>query len=232
MPFATLRSPPVAPQSNEARFPLYCYSMFIHNVATEVIFALHYGSVLPHVQIFRNSLGPFGIISATIIGCLCTFAIRLYPSNRTAQLFVEFASFSNIFVPLLCPFKVLRFFYGVYLFAAFLSLHSRVLTNIKTKIEVVSTSSPLDSVQVQLLTSTSVTRDLLRTWFYNIQEKLTKISPRTPTLARIQYWILSWLVLDSCMFAIHEWIPFHIAARHQLTAKALVAGYVDALSYC
>lgn len=107
--------------------------------------------------------------------------------------------------PALMPFKAVRFGMGLYLFASFLSVHSRIL-------------SPGDSAQ------TSALQQVYRTFFANLQPRLQSGPCRLPSLARVTYSVSELLLLDGVLFLLQEVIPKQVSPPNRPIATALVGG--------
>jgi len=165
---------------------------------------------------FLFSMGPVGLLGGIFLG---VFATRIIISNdvkkRVAVLaFAEVTALCMLMVPLCLPWKAVRFLYGLWIFVAFLSIHSRILQIIQTS------GGQDDGVKAEKGFFTSV----LDTFYYNLQTKMTPKSPRWPTAKRCIYYLGLTLLIDGCFFGMYEWIPLNISAKRQEFAIDVVTG--------
>ena len=86
--------------------------------------------------------GPAGILGAVAFGSVSTMLLLyVYPmmKSRVARIalmaFAESTAFGMVVMPIFIPWRAVRFIYGLWSFVAFLSLHSRIVEALQSKVE-------------------------------------------------------------------------------------------------
>ena len=127
---------------------------------------------------FLFSMGPVGIIGGIFLGVVSTRLIMSNDAKKRAGVlaFAEVTALCMLMVPLCLPWKAVRFLYGLWIFVAFLSIHSRILS-------ILQTSGGQDGGKAETGFVTSV----LDTFYYNLQTKMTPKSVHWPTTEKFIY---------------------------------------------
>lgn len=162
-----------------------------------------------HFEEFLHSWGPAAVVLFVVLGFYATCVVfnrqRFPGSPLIAFVMAEFSSVLCAVLPLLLPFKALRFVFGLVAFIMFMGLHSRLVDN-----------QAKDHFGGQLLS----------TFFGNIRPKLKiKQSPSLPALSSVLRWVAILFLLDGSMYMTGEWIPQHITTpAGQYYCSALITG--------
>jgi hypothetical protein len=90
---------------------------------------------------FAGSYGSLGMILGSVIGFVCTIILKYFGRNRILLIVAEILACGMVFLPILLPWKAARFFYGLYIFVAAMSLHSRIFEALQWKRKTNATSA-------------------------------------------------------------------------------------------
>jgi hypothetical protein len=162
-----------------------------------------------HIDEFIYSWGPFAVVLFLLFGFYATCVVfnrqRFPGSPLIAFVMAELSAVLCTILPLLLPFKALRFVFGLVSFIMFMGLHSRLIEN-----------QAKDHFGGQLLS----------TFFGNIRSKLKiKLPPTLPALSSVVRWITILFLLDGSMYLTREWIPLHISTpTGQYYCSGLITG--------
>lgn len=171
-------------------------------------------------QEFLFGAGPAGILGSLALGSVSTsLLLYAYPmmKSRVARIalmaFSESTAFGMIVLPIYIPWRAVRFIYGLWSFVAFLSLHSRIVEALQSKVEA-GGDTPYSG--------------MLRTFFFNLQPRMKRNQPpRAPTLKRVAYYIGVLCLIDLAFFFIWEWIPANVSpARKEFSISVMTGIWV------
>ena len=154
-----------------------------------------------------SSAGLLTLSLAILCGVLASVVWATSEHNLLAKATAELLALVMAIAPALMPFKAVRFGMGLYLFASFLSVHSRIL-------------SPGNSDE----SSGSALKQVSQTFFANLQPKLGRGPCRLPSLARLAYSLTELLLLDGVLFLLQEVVPTKVSPANRFAATALVGG--------
>ena len=170
---------------------------------------------------FVSGPGVLGLLGACLLGNASTWLLLLSTKRtktnskstapRIVYLFLsELTAAVMILTSALFPWRAVRFVSGLWLFAAFLSVHARVMQQLQHP-----------SPEVPTLTWQTAALD---TWAYNLQARIRASAPRLPSLKRIAYYISQLVLIDICFFIIWEVIPVKISEPMRELATGVMTG--------
>lgn len=172
---------------------------------------------------FIFSLGVASTIIAILLGTASTLLLLAYPyaNEKAARIVIlvlaEFLSLVMIGTPFFLPWKAHRFIQGLWVFVAFLTIHSRAL-------HLILPSSQSSSASSAAREPRTLYQSLLQTFFYNLHPSLQPSEPRLPSIKRIVYYFYLLFLIDACLFATYEYIPSHIEGQKRAFATAVTNG--------
>ena len=167
-----------------------------------------------HAVEFAASWGPWALVFYVVLGAYATAVIfnrQRFPGSPTvAFVLAELSAFFLTVLPLLMPFKGLRFLFGLVSFVMAMSLQTRLL-------------APRDDGEKG--DQDTYLGHLFSTFGGNIRCKLKARRAAWPALSSVLRWLVLTVLLDTSMFLTNNWIPAHIAsASGRYYCASLVTG--------
>lgn len=189
-------------------------------------------SIIPLTDEFIfHSYGLISLVSGYTLAFLSTLFIRLSEkiTNRiiiTILLVLSyFLAFAVCFTPIGLPFKALRFFFGLYNFSCFMSLHSRIMNTLHLMKKLNNAKEDLNHNTITPKTTDSFYGELMSTYLFNVRSRITvdKSVRHIPTFQRIIYWLTHFIIMDFLVYILIELVPDYISPPNQYFASAFVS---------